>query len=82
MKRQLAPQVYRIRVQGHLDPGWSKWLGDMTIVCEQPAEGSPCTVLAGPVTDQTALRGILTRLWDLNLDIISVNRIGKAREER
>jgi len=53
----------------------------MSVVSEQTAEGLPTTVLAGPVADQAALRGILTRLWDLNLDIVSVTRIGGQGEE-
>ena len=76
MKGRVAEQVYRIRVQGSLDPRWSEWLGSMSVESEQAADGSPTTVLAGPVADQAALRGILTRLWDLNLDIVSVTRIG------
>ena len=81
MKGRLTAQVYRIRVQGNLDPRWSEWLGSMSVVSEQTAEGLPTTVLAGPVADQAALRGILTRLWDLNLDIVSVTRIGGQGEE-
>ena len=76
MKGRVAEQVYRIRVQGNLDPRWSEWLGSMSVESEQTADGYRTTVLAGPVTDQAALRGILTRLWDLNLDIVSVTRIG------
>jgi hypothetical protein len=67
--------MYRIRVQGKLDPRWSDWLASMSIVPEPTADGCLTTVLTGPVADQAALRGVLSRLWDLNLDIISVNRI-------
>ena len=73
--------MYRIRVRGNLDPRWSDWLAGMSIIPEQSAAGCLSTVLTGPVADQTALRGVLTRLWDLNLDIISVNRIGRQREK-
>jgi len=52
-------------------------LQSMSIVCEQTADGCPSVVLTGPVADQAALRGVLTRLWDLNLDIISVTRIAR-----
>ena len=72
--------MYRIRVQGNLDPKWSEWMEDMSIVFEQAEDGTPLTVLTGPVTDQAALRGVLTRLWDLNLYIISVTRIEGQRE--
>ena len=82
MKIESVPQVYRIRVQGNLDSEWSKWLGSMSIEIEQTMNGQSTTVLVGPIADQAALRGILTRLWDLNLDIISVARMhGKRGEE-
>lgn len=67
--------MYCIRVQGKLDPGWSDWLASMSIVSKPTADGCLTTVLTGLIADQAALRGVLTRLWDLNLDIISVSRI-------
>jgi hypothetical protein len=73
--------MYRIRIQGNLDPRWSEWLEDMSIVYEQTEDGRPSTVLRGLVADQAALRGVLTRLWDLNLAVISVTRIDRQREE-
>jgi hypothetical protein len=80
-KEESAQPVYCIRVQGNIDPRWSNWLQDMSIASESNEEGCPSTVLRGPVADQAALRGVLTRLWDLNLDIISVTRIERQREE-
>lgn len=62
-------QVYQIKVQGQLDPGWSGWFNGMTLSFDNNV-----TTLNGLVTDQAALRGILSRLWDLNLTLISVNR--------
>lgn len=79
MKRKKTDQLYNIRVQGNLDPKWSEWLGGMSMRCEQASNGLPETVLTGPVADQAALRGILTRLWDLNLDVVSVGRIRRER---
>jgi hypothetical protein len=62
--------VYRIKVQGRLDTErWSDWFTGLTITVEN--EYPPVTALTGPV-DQAALRGILNRLWDLNLALISV----------
>jgi hypothetical protein len=61
--------TYIIRVQGHLDLEWSPWLGGMAVVHE--AEGN--TSLCGPVVDQAALHGLLGRLHDLGLALISVN---------
>ena len=66
-----GPMSYQIRVQGRLDEDWSDWLDKMTIVYD-----SGVTTLTGPVADQAALRGILTRIWDLNLTLLSVTRGG------
>jgi len=62
---------YQIRVGGHLDRQWADWFGDMTIAYEDDDE----TVLTGPLTDQAALFGILTRVRDLGLTLLAVNRI-------
>jgi hypothetical protein len=61
---------YQIKVQGWLDENWSEWFSGMTVTFE-----SGVTTLTGAVADQSALRGILTRLWDLNLTLLAVNRI-------
>jgi len=73
--------MYRIRIQGNLDPRWSEWLADMSIATEGTEAGGPAVVLTGFLADQAALRGVLNRLWDLNLAVISVNRIDGHREE-
>ena len=62
--------VYQIKVQGRLDESWSGWFNSMAITFE-----GNTTTLIGAVPDQAALRGILSRLWDLNLVLISVNQI-------
>ena len=62
---------YAIRVQGHLDAHWSEWLDGMTLAHE---EGG-VTRLEGPVRDQSALYGLLNKLRDLSLPLISVQRI-------
>ena len=62
--------IYQIKMRGELDTSWSAWFSHMTITFE---DGT--TTLTGAVADQSALRGILTKLWDLNLDLVSVNRV-------
>jgi hypothetical protein len=62
--------VYQIQVQGKLDESWSDWFSGMTITFE-----GGITTLTGPVADQAALRGILSKIWDLNLTLVSVTRI-------
>ena len=81
MQEESAPQRYRIRIQGNLDPRWSEWLADMSIAPERNESGASAVVLTGFLADQAALRGVLNRLWDLNLAVISVNRIDRHREE-
>ena len=67
--------VYQIVVEGYLDACWSRWFDDLTIVCENSNVGSPVTTLTGPIHDQAGLRGILCRLWDLGLTVISAIRL-------
>ena len=68
--------TYQIQVEGKLDEGWSEWFRDMTVSFERASDGSAITTLTGPVADQAALRGILNRIWDLHLTVLSVTRGG------
>jgi len=63
---------YLIKVKGKLEKSWSGWLDNMRVTAELADDGTPITALTGSVVDQAALRGILNRLWDLNLTVISV----------
>ncbi len=63
-------QVWEIKVKGALDPQWAAWFNGMMVTFD----GS-VTTLTGPVVDQAALRGILCKLWDLNLTLISVAQV-------
>ena len=65
--------VYQIQVQGRLDERWSGWFNGLTIRLER--EDPPVTSLTGSIVDQASLRGILVRIWNLNLSLISLNRI-------
>ena len=69
-------QIYQIRVQGRLDKRRSDWFEGMTMGLESASDHTRITTLTGAVTDQARLRGILAKLWDLNLTLISVTRIG------
>ncbi len=73
-------EIYEITVQGRLDESWSDWLEGLTITCESRPAGVAITTLRGPVADQAALQGILTRIWSLNLTVLSVSR-GTARAD-
>lgn len=78
---QVEPQrdIYQIVVEGQLDPSWSTWFEALEI-CHVESEVSPVTVIAGPFGDQAALRGVLTKLWDLRLTLISVIRIDNTMD--
>ncbi len=68
------PWVYQIKVQGRLHAGWSGWFDGLALTVEGDV-GAPVTTLTGALADQAALRGVLTRLWNLNLSVISVVRV-------
>jgi hypothetical protein len=65
------PMVYRIRINGHLDAFWSDWLEGLTIT--QQADGE--SLLCGMVTDQASLYGLLKKVRDMGLGLISVSRV-------
>ena len=68
------PAIYQIIIQGELDESWTDWLNGFVITIERDADGVPISNITGIITDQSALRGILTRIWDMNLTLISVSR--------
>jgi len=67
--------IYQIKVEEGLGESWSDWFNGMAITYESGSDGSPVTTLTGAVVDQAALHGILSRIWNLNLTLISVTRI-------
>jgi hypothetical protein len=66
---------YQIEVQGRLDDSWAAWFDGMALTRTHARDGTPVVVLTGPVADQAALRGLLSRLWDLNLTILALRRV-------
>ena len=62
--------TYRVRVRGHLDDRWSDWLEGLTV--QRQDDGT--TVLVGPVADQAALHGVIARIRDLGLPLLSVSQ--------
>ncbi len=65
---------YRIKLKGCLDPKWSDWFEQMAITTE-----GGVTILKGPVADQAALHGLLIRIRDLNLTLLSIECIEPKR---
>ena len=71
------PMVYRIRLEGHLDDQWTDWFGGMTITLEENGN----TLLTGPVVDQAALFGLLKKVRDLGLPLVSLNRVESGKPD-
>jgi len=61
---------YELRVEGHLAPSWSEWLNGLTITNLESGEA----LLIGPVADQAALHGLLDKIRDMNLKLLSVRK--------
>jgi hypothetical protein len=70
-------EVYQIRVKGILDPQWSDWFDGFAVI---PLVGGE-TLLAGRVSDQAALHGLLVKIRDLGLPLLSLNRVEEGLEE-
>ena len=70
-----TPSTYRIRVQGGLDVGWSEWFSGIAVTSVKKEGRLPITTMEGSVVDQAALRGILAKIWDLGMTLISIVRL-------
>jgi hypothetical protein len=69
------PARYELRVQGVLEPRWSAWFEGL-----QVSDDRGETTIAGPVPDQAALHGLLTKIRDLGLPLLSVRRLDPERQ--
>ena len=69
--RRRMPARYEVRVEGHLDDHWSAWFDDLTLT----REGDGTTSLSGPIADQARLHGLLMKVRDLGVTLISVEVI-------
>jgi hypothetical protein len=71
------PTFYQIRVNGHLDDAWVDWFEGLTILNQHDGDA----ILSGSLPDQTALHAILTRIYNLGLTLISVNRLPEQDQQ-
>lgn len=64
-----SPYVYQIRIRGHLSDPWANWFEGLTIALEDDGD----TLLTGPVVDQAALFGLLKKVRDLGMPLVSIH---------
>ena len=67
--------IYQIKVKGILDKQWSPWFGGLKIT----TQSTGCTLLTGPIRDQAALHGLLNKIRDLGLPLLSIKMIGSEK---
>jgi hypothetical protein len=66
-----VPKIFQIKIKGHLGQQWAGWFDGLTIALEEDGN----TLLSGPIADQSALHGILKKIRDLGMPLLSVNTI-------
>jgi hypothetical protein len=64
--------IYEIKIEGHLKEAWAEWLNGMVVSIQNLNNETHNTTITVHVPDQAALRGVLNKLWDLNLTLLSV----------
>ena len=72
------PVVYQIRLKGHLDSQWTDWFEGLTITLDEDGD----TLLTGPVIDQAALHGLLKKVRDLGLPLVSVSPLESGQTDQ
>jgi hypothetical protein len=70
--------LYEIRLKGHLDDRWAEWFEGLTITLEEDGD----TLLTGPVLDQAALHGLLKKVRDLGMPLVSVSPLEHGQADQ
>jgi hypothetical protein len=73
-----APMIYQIRLKGHLGRQWTEWFGGLAVTLEDNGD----TLLTGLVADQPALHGLLRKVRDVGMPLVSVRPIHSTRREK
>ena len=73
----IQPAVYQIRLKGHLGREWTDWFEGLIITLEEDGD----TLLTGPVIDQAALHGLLKKVRDLGMPLVSVSPLGPGQAD-
>jgi len=71
------PVAYQIRLKGHLSDQWTNWFEGLTITLEENGD----TLLTGPIHDQAALFGLLRKIRDLGMQLVSINCVESGKSE-
>ena len=77
-KDHYEPGLYEIRLKGHLDDRWAEWFEGLTITLEEDGD----TLLTGPVIDQAALHGLLKKVRDLGMPLVSVSPVEHGQADQ
>jgi hypothetical protein len=78
MEDHYEPQLYEIRIKGHLDERWAEWFEGLTITLEDNGD----TLLTGPVIDQAALHSLLKKVRDLGMPLVSVSPVEPGQADQ
>ena len=71
-EKEVKLVIYEIKIEGHLKEAWTEWLNGMVVSIQNLNGETQSTTITVHIPDQAALRGVLNKLWDLNLTLLSV----------
>jgi len=72
------PVIYQLRIKGHLDSSWTSWFEGLSVTLDESGD----SLLTGPVADQAALHGLLKKMRDLGLTLVSVSPLDPGQVDQ